>query len=115
MVNILQLTVRYPNATITRNTRSPELEIGTETSSETRQNTRVDGYRSGCSRLRGSRSGFRTRLEPNRPLANTNEDCGTHQYSVPPEAPSKHPDLLSIQVTDEWNAPLCTIKNLLAI
>jgi hypothetical protein len=41
-VNILRLEIGYPNATTTRNTRIPELEIGTDWSSQTQQNPRVD-------------------------------------------------------------------------
>jgi len=64
-VNILRLTVGYLNATINRKTRNTEPEIGTDGSSQTRQNPRVDGYGSGFGPPRRSGSGFGTVLEPN--------------------------------------------------
>jgi len=65
-VNILQSAIGYRNATINRITRKPELEIGTDRSSQTRQNLRVDGYGSGFGLPRCSGSGFWTGLEANR-------------------------------------------------
>jgi len=88
-VNILRSSIGYLNATINRNTRIPEPEIGTDGSSKTRQNPRVDGYGSGIGLPRCSRSGLWMGLEPNPnvfvvrtrtaggfsgPVANTNED-----------------------------------------
>jgi len=49
-------------------TRNAKPEIGTDGSSQTRQNPQVDGYRSGFGLRRVSASGFRTVLEPNRPI-----------------------------------------------
>jgi len=46
-VNILRLTVGYLNLTINRRTQKPELEIGTDGSSQPRQNAQVKGYRHG--------------------------------------------------------------------
>jgi len=46
-VSILRLTVGYLNATTYRKTRNTEPEIGTNGSSQTRQNLQVDGYGSG--------------------------------------------------------------------
>jgi len=66
MVNIVQLTVRYLNATIYRTIRNPKLEIVLDGSNQTRQNPRVDGYGAGFGPPRSSRSGFRTILELNR-------------------------------------------------
>jgi len=65
-VNILRLTVGYLNATINRKTQNTEPEIGTDGSSQTRQNPRVDGYGSGFGPPRRCGSGFWTVLEPNR-------------------------------------------------
>jgi len=65
-VNILRLAIGYLNATINRITRIPEPEIGTDGSSQTQQNPRVDGYGSGFGPPRCSGSGFWTGLEPNR-------------------------------------------------
>jgi len=48
-------------------TRNAEPEIGTDGSSQTRRNPRVDGYGSGFGPPRVSGSGFWTVLEPNRP------------------------------------------------
>jgi len=64
-VNILRLAIGYLNGTINRDTRIPELEIGTDGSGQTRQNLRVDRYGSGFGPPRCSRSGFWTGLEPN--------------------------------------------------
>jgi hypothetical protein len=64
-VNILRLAIGYLNATINRIIRIPEPEIGTDGSSQTRQNPRVDGYGSGFGPPRCSGSGFWTGLEPN--------------------------------------------------
>jgi len=64
-VNILRLAVRYPNASINRKTQNTELEIGTDRSSETRQNPQVGGYMSGFGPPRRCGSGFWTVLEPN--------------------------------------------------
>jgi len=65
-VNILGLAIGYLNATINRITWKPEPEIGTDRSSETRQNLRVDGYGSRFGPPRCSGSGFWMGLEPNR-------------------------------------------------
>ena len=64
-VNILKLAVGNLNVTINRKTRNTEPEIGTDRSSQTRKNLRVDGYgsRSGTPRCYGS--GFGTVLERN--------------------------------------------------
>ena len=53
-------------ATINRKTRKGELETGTDGSSQTRQNPRVDGYGYGFGPPRICGSGFWTGLEPNR-------------------------------------------------
>ena len=89
-VNILRLAMGYLKATINRITRILEPEIGTNGSSQTRQNPRVDGYGSGFGPPRCSRSGFWMGLEPNRnilavrtrtagrlprPVANTSTGC----------------------------------------
>jgi len=86
-VNILRWTVAYLNATINRKTRNTEPEIGTDGSSQSRQNPRVDRYGSGFGPPSRCRSGFWTVPEPNRtvfpvrtptaaglprPVANTN-------------------------------------------
>jgi len=65
-VNILQFAQGYLNATIHRNTQIPVPEIGTQGSSQTGQNLRVDGYGSGFCQPRCSGSGFWTGFEPNR-------------------------------------------------
>ena len=49
-------------------TRNAEPEIGTDGSSQTRRNLRVDGYGSGFAPPRVSMLGFWTGLEPNRPV-----------------------------------------------
>ena len=49
-------------------TRNAEPEIGTDGSSQTRQNPRVDGYGSGFGPPRVCGSDFWTVLEPNRPV-----------------------------------------------
>jgi len=72
MVNISRLTVAYLNATInvkpqTQNRRL-EPEIGTDGSSQTRRNLRVDGYGSGFGPPWVCGSGFWTVLQPNRPV-----------------------------------------------
>jgi hypothetical protein len=64
-VNILRLTVGYLNASLNRNTRNTEPEIGTNRCSHTRQNPQVDGYRSGFGQPKPCRLGFCTVLEPN--------------------------------------------------
>jgi len=48
--------------------RNTEQEIGTDGSSQTRRNPRVDGYGAGFGSQRVSGSGFWTVLEPNRPI-----------------------------------------------
>jgi len=68
IVNILQFTAGYLSATINRETRNAEPEIGTDRSSQTRHNLWVDGYGSGFGLPRGSGSGFGLGLEPNRPI-----------------------------------------------
>ena len=65
LVNLLQLTVGYLNATINRKTRHAELEIGPNGCSQTRQNPWVVGYRAGFGPPRSSCSRFWTVLEPN--------------------------------------------------
>ena len=79
-VNILRLAVEYLNATVNRNTRSTGTEIGSDRSSEARQDPRVDRYGSGFGPTRCSASGFWTVPESNRtrtagglpgPFANT--------------------------------------------
>jgi len=62
------MTVRYLDATINRNARKQEPEIGTNGSSETRQNQWVTGYGYGFGPQRSCGSGFWTVLEPNRTL-----------------------------------------------
>jgi len=52
--------------TINRKTRKGEPETGTDVSSQTRQNPRVDGYGYGFGPPRSSGSCFWTGLEPNR-------------------------------------------------
>jgi len=52
--------------TINRKTRKGEPETGTDGSSPTRHNLRVDGYGYGFGPPRSSRSGVWTGLEPNR-------------------------------------------------
>ena len=49
-------------------TQNAEAEIGTDGSSQTRRNPRVDGYGSGFGLPRVCGSGFWMVLEPNRPL-----------------------------------------------
>jgi hypothetical protein len=49
-------------------TRNAEPENGTDGSSQTRRNPRVDGYGSGLGLPRVCGSGFWTVLEPNRPI-----------------------------------------------
>ena len=66
IVNILQLTVGYLNATIHRETWNAEPEIGPDRSSQMRQNPRVEGYRAGFGPPARSGSGFWTVLDPNR-------------------------------------------------
>ena len=65
-VNILRLAIGYLIATINRNTRIPELEIGTDRSSQSQENPRVDRYGSRFGTPICSRSGFWMGLEPNR-------------------------------------------------
>jgi len=67
-VNILQLPVGYLNATINRKTRNAVQEIGTDGSSQSRQNMWIDGDGSGSGLPRSCGSGFRTVLEPNQPI-----------------------------------------------
>jgi hypothetical protein len=55
-------------ATIDRTTRKGEPETGTDGSSQTRQNPRVDGYGYVFGPPRSSGSGFWTGLEPNRTI-----------------------------------------------
>jgi len=106
IVNTLQLTVWYLNATINRKTWNAEPEIGPDRSSQTRQNLQVEKYRAGFWPPRTSGSGFWTVLEPNQtifpvhtrtaggvlgPIANTTSDtsvdicplCVYNQYSLP--------------------------------
>jgi len=64
-VNILRLIVGDLNATLNRKTRNTEPQIGTDGSSQTRQNPQVDGYGSGFGPPRRCGSGFWTVLEPN--------------------------------------------------
>jgi len=67
-VNMLQLTVRYLNATINRKIWKQEPEIETDGSSRTWQNLRVDGDGSGVGPPSSSGSGCWTGLEPNRTI-----------------------------------------------
>jgi hypothetical protein len=84
-------------ATINRKTRKGEPETRTDGSSQTRQNTRVDGFGYGFRPPRSSRLGFWTGLEPNRtvfpvqtrtsgglpgPVDYTTVDLGMMQYLV---------------------------------
>jgi len=57
-VDILHRTVTYLTATINRKTWKGEPETGTDGSSQTRQNPRVDGYGYGFGPQRSSGSGF---------------------------------------------------------
>jgi len=59
------MTVGYLNATINRKTWKLDPEIGTDGSSQTRQNPRVDRYGYGFGPPRSCRSGFWMGLEPN--------------------------------------------------
>jgi hypothetical protein len=65
-VDILRLTVGYLNATINGKTWNTEPEIGTNGSSHTWRNPRVNWYRSGFGLQRHCGSGFWSFLEPNR-------------------------------------------------
>ena len=67
IVNILQLTVGYLNATINWKTRNAEPEIGTIMTSQTWQHPQVHGYGSMFGPRTGCVSGFWTGLEPNEP------------------------------------------------
>ena len=67
-VNIVRLTLGYLNATINRKTWNTQPEIRPDRSSQTRQNPRVDGYRSGLDPTRLCRSGFWTVEEPNQTI-----------------------------------------------
>jgi len=97
IVNILQLTVGYLNATINRKNRNAELEIGPVGSSQTGQNPQVDGYGAGLGLPRSSGWGFWTGLEPNRtvfpvqtwttcglpgPIANTRDNPYQQPYNL---------------------------------
>jgi hypothetical protein len=64
-VNIFQLAIEWLSATITRKTRKPEPEIGTNRSSQTPRTRWVDWYGSGFCLRRCSTLGFWTGLEPN--------------------------------------------------
>ena len=64
-VDILWLAVWYLNAIINRKPQNTELQIGTDRSSQTRQNTRVDGYGFGFGPPRCCWLSFWTVLEPN--------------------------------------------------
>ena len=68
IVDILKLTVGYLNTTIRRKTRNAEPEIGTNRSSQTRQNPQVEVYQSGFGSPRRSRTAFCTGLELNWPI-----------------------------------------------
>jgi len=87
IVNILQFTVGYLNATIKRRIQNADLEIGPDGSSQTRRSPRVDGYGARFKLPRSSGTGFWMVLRPNRtvfpvhtrtagglpaPVANTN-------------------------------------------
>jgi len=65
IVNILQLTVGYLNATINRKTRNARPEIGPTRSSQSGRNLQVDGFRARSGPPWNSGSGLRTVLEPN--------------------------------------------------
>ena len=62
------MTVGYLNATIYRKTQKCELEIGTDGSSHTRENPRVDRYGCGFGLRSRCGSGFWTGMEPNRTI-----------------------------------------------
>jgi len=64
-VDILNRIVTYLTATINRKTRKGDLETGTDGSSQTRQNLRVDGYGYGFGLPRRSMWCFWTELEAN--------------------------------------------------
>jgi len=64
-VDILRLAVGYLHATINRKTQNTEPEIGTDGSSQTWQNSRVDGYRSGFGPPRRCGLGFWMVQKPN--------------------------------------------------
>ena len=66
IVNILQLTVGYLNATINGKTTNAEPEIGHNGLCQTRQNQGVNGYGARCGPPRSSGSGFWTVQDPNR-------------------------------------------------
>jgi len=66
IVNILQLTVGYLNATINRKTINAEPEIRPDGSSLTQRNPRVDGYGAGFGPQWSRGSGVWTVLEVNR-------------------------------------------------
>ena len=68
IVNILQLTVGYLNATINRNTQNAELEIVPDGSIQTWRKPWVERYRAGFKPPRSSRPGFWIVLEPNRTM-----------------------------------------------
>ena len=68
ILDILQWTVGYLNATINRKSRNAEPVIGTGGSGQAWQHPRVDGYGSGFGPPRGSRSGVWLVLEPNQPV-----------------------------------------------
>ena len=65
-VDILHITVTYVTATINRKTRNGDPATGSDGSSQTRQNPRVNGYGYGFGPPRSSESGFWTVLELNR-------------------------------------------------
>ena len=62
----MHITVRYRNATINRNTRKREPEIGPNGSCQNRQNPRVDGYGYVFGPPRSCGLGCWMVLEPNR-------------------------------------------------
>jgi len=94
-VNILRLALGYLNVTMNIKTRNPEPEIGTDVSSQTRHNPRVDRYGSRFGWPRSSRSGFWSSRKPNqtifavrtrttrglpRPIANTSQGNSVNSY-----------------------------------
>ena len=78
-------------------TRNAEPEIGTDGSSQTRRNPRVDGYGSGFGPPRVCRSGFWPVLEPNRPVfAVQTRTAGGLPRPVANTNPAPHSALLSL-------------------
>jgi hypothetical protein len=98
-VDILHIIVTYLTTTINRKTRTGEPETGTNGSSQTRQNPRVNGHRYGFGPPRTSGPDYWVGLEPNRtvfpdktqtpgglprPVANTSDKMNIHyiRYAI---------------------------------